>query len=114
MPDAIFHITTSAAWQAASSSGMPYEAASLAAEGFIHCSTPVQVPWVANGRFRGTPEPLVLLRLNPSALTSELKWESAEPDLPQFPHIYGPIDLAAVTEVSDFVEGRAGFAAPTP
>ena len=48
----IFHITTAAAWEQARAAGA-YTADSLATEGFIHCSDPHQVAWVANTRFRG-------------------------------------------------------------
>ena len=110
MPQPIFHITTDAAWQAALAGGHGYSAPSLETEGFIHCSTPTQVAWVANGRFRGFSEPLVLLRLAPDALTAGLKWEASEPHMPPFPHIYGPIDLGAVVEVIPYPEGPEGFA----
>jgi len=109
MPDVIFHITNPLAWQAAITRGEPFEAPSLETEGFIHCSTSDQVPWVANGRFRGLPEPLLLLRLDPGALTHELKWETSEPGMPPFPHVYGPIDLAAVVGTIVYAEEADGF-----
>ena len=109
LSDPIFHITTAAAWQASDGS---FSAASLETEGFIHCSTAEQAAWVANGRFRGLTEPLVLLQLDRDALTAELKWESSEPGMAPFPHIYGPIDRAAVIRVIDFPEGSDGFTPP--
>ncbi len=112
MPDPIFHITTEAAWQLALAAGEAYATPSLPAEGFIHCSTREQVAWVANQRFRGSAERFVLMRLDPEALTSELRWETSEPTKPPFPHIYGPIDLGAVTEVLPFAEGPDGFGPP--
>jgi uncharacterized protein (DUF952 family) len=112
MSDPIFHITTAAAWQASLAAGESHSAASLETEGVIHCSTREQVPWVANRRYRDFAEPLVLLRLDPQALTNELKWETSEPAMPPFPHIYGLINISAVTEVSDLTEGPDGFEAP--
>lgn len=111
MLDPIFHITTDTDWQKALATGEGYATASLSTEGFIHCSTREQVAWVANGRFRGS-EPLVLLRLDSEALTSELRWEISEPGMAPFPHIYGPINRTAVKEVIPFPEGPDGFAAP--
>ncbi len=112
MTDPIFHITTAAAWQASRAGGESHTAASLETEGFIHCSTRTQVPWVANRRYRNYPEPLVLLRLDQAGLTNELKWEASEPDMPPFPHIYGTINVSAVTGVTDLIEGPDGFTAP--
>jgi uncharacterized protein (DUF952 family) len=112
MTEPVLHITTAAAWQAALAAGVGYRAPSLDTEGFIHCSTPVQVPWVANRRFRGVTEPRVLLLLDVAALTSELKWESSEPDQPPFPHIYGPIDLGAVLRLIPYPEGPDGYTLP--
>ena len=112
MSEPVLHITTSDAWQTALASGLPYRSPSLDTEGFIHCSTPAEVPWVANRRFRGVTEPRILLRLDLNALTSELKWEVSEPDMPPFPHICGPIDLAAVVEVIAYPEGPDGYGMP--
>jgi uncharacterized protein (DUF952 family) len=112
MTESVLHITTNDAWQAALAAGVAYRAPSLETEGFIHCSTPPQVPWVANRRFRGVTEPRILLRLDLDALSSELKWETSEPDMPPFPHIYGSIDLAAVVEVIAYPEGPDGYSIP--
>jgi uncharacterized protein (DUF952 family) len=109
----IFHITTRAAWEAALGAGTDFEAASLETEGFIHCSTPEQAVWVANQRFRSFGEPLVLLRIDTEFLSSEVRWEFSEAGRAAFPHIYGPIDLKAVTDVLPFIEGPEGFTAPT-
>ena len=112
MTEPVLHITTETAWQAALAAGVGFRVPSLETEGFIHCSTPAQVPWVANRRFRGVTEPRVLLLLNLAALTSEVKWETSEPEMPPFPHIYGPIDLAAVTRLIPYPEGPDGYTLP--
>jgi uncharacterized protein (DUF952 family) len=112
MTEPVLHITTNAAWQAALDAGVAYTAPSLETEGFIHCSTPAQVPWVANRRFRGVTEPRVLLLLDLPALTSDVKWETSEPEMPPFPHIYGPIDLTAVTRLIPYPEGPDGYSVP--
>jgi uncharacterized protein (DUF952 family)/GNAT superfamily N-acetyltransferase len=64
---------------------------------------------VANKYYRGTSN-MVLLNINPTKLTSQLKFEPpahidgwpALPHEPMFPHIYGPINLDAVSEVIEF------------
>jgi uncharacterized protein (DUF952 family) len=38
----------------------------------------------------------VLLELDDAKLKAELRWESADADL--FPHLYGPLNLDAVTQ----------------
>jgi uncharacterized protein (DUF952 family) len=107
----ILHIATKTEWQRAQRLGS-YEPPSLETEGFIHCSTPAQAVQTANSFFRGQAD-LVLLRIDTSRLTAELKLEPAahalsrrQPDL--FPHLYGPLNLDAVTAVIAFAPDREG------
>ena len=103
----IFHITSRIDWNAAKERG-DYRAESLATEGFIHCSTISQVLPVAEN-FYQSQSGLVLLLIEPTLLSSPLKWEAPSggnppPGVPQgdpFPHIYGPINLAAIVKVVD-------------
>ena len=94
----IYHIAHRSEWEAAAVTGS-YEADTLSTEGFIHCSEAHQVLGVANRLFKGQTD-LVLLRLEPERLTSELRYEPSGGDV--FPHIYGPINAAAVVEVVGF------------
>ncbi len=104
----IFHIASLKAWDEAQERG-DYRTESLATEGFIHCSTVSQVLPVAENFYKGQ-HGLVLLAIEPTLLSSDLKWEpplggTPPPGVLQgdpFPHIYGPINLAAVAEVVDF------------
>jgi len=101
----IFHITSRTAWNEAQQQG-GYRAESLETEGFIHCSTLAQVLPVANNFYKGQSG-LVLLEIEPTLLSSTLRWEppsggAPPPGVPegdQFPHIYGPINLSAVVRV---------------
>jgi uncharacterized protein (DUF952 family)/GNAT superfamily N-acetyltransferase len=95
-------------------------APSVAIEGFAHCSTEHQMVDVANKYYRGTRD-MVLLNIDPDKLTSPLKFEPpahldgspALPHEPLFPHIYGPINLDAVSEVIDFPCNEEGhFTSP--
>ncbi len=108
----ILHITSKAEWLEAQNRG-EYVAPSLQSEGFIHCSTEKQVLHVANAFYRGRTD-LVLLQLDEAKLTSALKWEPpagppapgiSEADL--FPHVFGPINLAAVIAAVDFPPNSA-------
>ena len=93
----IFHITSRTAWEAALGAGI-YEADSLVAEGFIHCSTAEQYTWVANQRFRGRTD-LVLLHIDPTRLRAEVRHENLEGGETLFPHVYGAIPITAVLNV---------------
>ncbi len=95
----ILHITSGDAWTRAGVEGA-YRGDTLATEGFIHCSTPRQAIRVANARFRGV-NGLVLLRIDPDTVEPEIRYEEGEPD-ELYPHIYGPLNLAAVLEVHTF------------
>ena len=103
----IFHITSRTAWEEAQAKG-EYRADSLTTEGFIHCSTLSQVLPVANNFYKGQSG-LILLEIEPTLLSQDLKWEppsggAPPPGVPvgdQFPHIYGPINLNAVLKVVD-------------
>ena len=99
-PERLLHITTAPAWNAAQAQGA-YLADSLAAEGFIHCSTPTQVVWVANMRFHGRTD-LILLHIDPSKLDADVRYENLEGGEWLFPHVYGPIPVSAVVAVTAF------------
>lgn len=103
----ILHITSKQEWASAQQSGV-YTAPSLESEGFIHCSTDRQVLHVANAFYRGRTD-LVLLKLAEDRIKSQVRWEApAGPPAEgisksdAFPHVYGPINLDAVTAVLDF------------
>jgi len=78
-----------------------YTDPSLAAEGFIHCSTVEQVLIPANERFVGRTD-LVLLLIDLDAVPSRTVFEDCYESGHAFPHIYGPIPVAAVTQVVPF------------
>ncbi|HJR79749.1 MAG TPA: DUF952 domain-containing protein [Anaerolineales bacterium] len=110
----IYHITSRNDWQDAQATGQ-YRAASLETEGFIHCSTHSQVLPVAQTFYKGQKE-LILLAIEPTLLSSHLKWELPSGGAPppgvsekeRFPHIYGPINLSAVVKVLDLESKQDG------
>jgi uncharacterized protein (DUF952 family) len=113
----IYHITERESWAAAQAAG-EYVAESLAGQGFLHASMREQVVETANLFYAGQ-DGLVLLCVDTAKLKAPLKREAAanaghRAGAGLFPHIYGPLNLDAVTRVVDFpcrVDGR--FELPT-
>lgn len=100
----ILHITDRSSWQAAQTVGT-YRHTSLDSEGFIHCSMPSQLIWVANTFFR-EQRGLVLLCIESERLKSELRYDPVGDQ--HFPHVYGEINLDAVEQVLDFEQNTEG------
>ena len=92
----IVHLATPAEWDAAQARG-DIAPASLASEGFIHCSRPDQVAATIERHFGGVDE-LVLLHLDPAAFGHDLRWEEGRPG-EDFPHVYRAIRLDEVLDV---------------
>lgn len=95
----IYHITTSSLWEEANKQGF-YEALSLKAEGFIHCSEEHQVKGVLERYFKEQTN-LVKLIIDTERLTNDLIFEWSPSTQDTFPHIYGTINLDAVIEVQN-------------
>lgn len=96
----LLHIIHRDEWKTVSTQ-TEYRTESLDSEGFIHCSYPHQVLTPANERFHGITG-LLLLTLDPNALDAPLVVEDSYGGGVAFPHIYGPIPVAAVTAVIEF------------
>lgn len=106
----IFHIATVADWDAARASGRyttSTRGRTLAEEGFIHASRGDQWQAVRERWYAGVTEPLVLLVVDTDLLTSPVVDEEVPGSGETFPHVYGPIDAAAVVQVIPLVEGGA-------
>ena len=98
----LLHICPRADYDDAVASGSgEYRPVSLASEGFVHCSTPVQVLGPANTFFRGQSG-LVLLVLDAAKITDPIVYEDLYGHGAAFPHVYGPLNLSAVTDVLPF------------
>jgi uncharacterized protein (DUF952 family) len=111
----LVHICAAAEWHAAEALG-EHRPDSLEAVGFIHLSAPEQVHLPANRLYPGRTD-LVLLHVDPDRLTAPVRWEPGVPSDPAsmlFPHLYGPLPVAAVTSVTRYGPGSDGsFAALT-
>jgi uncharacterized protein (DUF952 family) len=90
----IYHVTTKENWDKALAAGF-YEAPSLHTEGFIHNSTAAQVQGVLERYYAGQKN-LVLLHIEETKLTAELKYELAASVNEEFPHIFGVINVDAI------------------
>lgn len=108
MPEPIYHIAYATDWENARAAGrytVSTRGVTLAEQGYIHASTAAQVAATAN-RFYAGEVGLVVLVIDPAALGADVRFEPPAPGVAElFPHIYGPIEAAAVT---DTVPLRAG------
>lgn len=107
----IFHIAKRSDWDTAQAEG-EYRVSTLGRtlddEGFIHASSDrEQTLWVANSFYANVDEPLVLLVVDETQ-AGDVRRESPPGSDGQFPHVYGPIPLAAVTTVAPFGRDNAG------
>ena len=102
----IYHLTGQKDWAAAQSAGQLCPA-SLAAEGFIHCSQDQeQMLRVAQRLYPGRPD-LLALSVNTALLTAPVVTEpSRSGEL--YPHLYGPLEISAVTAVRPLIPNAAG------
>ena len=86
------------------------------ADGFVHAAaTTTSSLAVANRFYTAVDDELVVLTLDEGRLRSEVRWEAADPGPPPgvdpgttFPHVYGPVELAAVAEVRRLRRDAAG------
>jgi uncharacterized protein (DUF952 family) len=105
----IYHVVPLAEW--AATPALPYEPASLAAEGFIHCSPDEATTLaVVEAFYRDAPRPLLALVVDERRLAAECVFEEAVPAPPpgvaddvRFPHVFGPLNRDAVTAVREIV-----------
>ncbi len=84
---------------------------SLASVGFIHLSAPGQVHLPANRLYRGRDD-LVLLHIDPTHLESPIRWElgvATDPESMVFPHLYGPLPVEAVINVTSYLPDADGM-----
>jgi uncharacterized protein (DUF952 family) len=96
----IYHITDTALWEKALA-GEFYRHPSLKEEGFIHCSSKDQLGPTADRYFAGVDE-IIVLSIVERRIPGQVKWEMADSVTPpqEFPHIYGPLPLDAIEDVS--------------
>ena len=92
-------------WEA-QASGTLYSPEAFEQDGFIHTTHgDDMVIQVANMFYTGDPRPYLVLDIDLSKVSAETVYEDPEH---QFPHIYGPLDVAAVTRVRRVIRGADG------
>jgi predicted Zn-dependent protease with MMP-like domain/uncharacterized protein (DUF952 family) len=90
-----YHLVPREAWVSADPAE-PFRAGSLAAEGFVHLThTLDDLVDVANTFYVDVPGEHVVLTVDLSRLTSPWRYDGDE----RYPHVYGPLDRAAVVDV---------------
>jgi len=107
------HFARKDAWEAAQEPGS-YQPAEFEEDGFIPCATPEQATDVANKKFSGEDD-LVLLWIVPSKLKASIIYERPAGlevgDL--YPHVYAPINVDAVVRADEIPRFEPGtFALP--
>lgn len=113
--EVLVHLCADAEWLDALNLG-EHRPPSLQAVGFVHLSAPEQVHLPANRLYAGRTD-LVLLSIDPAALTDPVRWEPGVPTDPEsmlFPHLYGPLPVGAVRSVTPYRPGADGLFAQWP
>lgn len=102
----IYKICPAGLWREAVADGVFRGAPVDLADGYIHFSTAAQARETAARHFAGQSD-LVLVAVTVAALGPALKWEpSRGGDL--FPHLYGPLPVAAAASVVPLPLGADG------
>ena len=95
----IYKICPASAWREAERQGVYRGSPDDIRDGFIHFSLASQVTQTAKKHFFGQTG-LFLIEVDADALGDALRWEPSRND-ELFPHLYGELDLGAVTGVLD-------------
>ena len=107
----IYHMALASRWNTWPAN-TPYLPEAYADDGFIHCTAgDALMIQVANRFYRSVPGTFLALVVETGLLTSRLEWEAPSPGdtlAPLFPHIYGPINLAAIVDVKTMTRASDG------
>ena len=96
---AIYKILPLSLWDEAKRTGIFHGSEVDLRDGYIHFSTASQVAETARKHYAGQTG-LFLVAVDADALGDALRWEPSRND-ELFPHLYGELDLGAVTAVLD-------------
>jgi uncharacterized protein (DUF952 family) len=100
-----FHIVAAEVW-AATDPDAPYEAPSLASEGFIHCTDgDAELLASANRHYATDPGDFLALTVDLDATGSP--WRIDDPGR-IYPHVHGPIDRVAILDEVGLRRDAAG------
>ena len=93
----IYKVCTRPLWHDAERAGQFTGAAIDLADGYIHFSTADQLAETLAKHFAGQTD-LLLIAVDTGRLGDQLKWEPSRGGA-LFPHLYGALDVAAVSQV---------------
>ena len=103
----IYKICPASAWREAERQGIYRGSRDDARDGFLHFSTAAQVDGTARQHYFGQTGRF-LIAVDADALGDALRWERSRND-ELFPHLYGELDLGAVTGVLSMRARSDGF-----
>ncbi len=79
----------------------------IEAEGFIHCCQP-EYFWRVAPNFDDVKEEMLILCLDESKLSAEIKFEDGDNCGRAYPHVYGLINNSAVIAILPFLRDKNG------
>jgi uncharacterized protein (DUF952 family) len=91
-----YHLVPAAVWEAQRDDPL-YRPEAFEADGFVHCTDGLDhllVP--ANAYYRGDPRPYLALEVDLDVVAAPARFDD---EACRYPHVYGPIDTAAVRRV---------------
>lgn len=100
-PERLYHLALPGDWAAATEAGayrVSTRGATVDEVGFVHCSFAHQLAATAT-RFYADLDEVLVLEVDPTRLTDEVRVEDLHGTGEAFPHLYGPLPLDAVVAV---------------
>jgi uncharacterized protein (DUF952 family) len=106
----IFHLADRVEWLVAAAAGeyrISTRGRTLAEQGFIHCSLRHQLRGVAE-QYYADADDLVLLVIDSARVGCPVRYEAPADGAEEYPHIYGPLPVSAVTAILPLNRDLAG------
>jgi uncharacterized protein (DUF952 family) len=107
----IYHIALEPDWESALEAGeyrISTVGRTLEDEGFLHAAYGNQIRGVAEAFYTDVSESLVLLAIDERRLTVPLQVDAVPGQADGYPHIYGPLDVAAVVMATPLLRDGQG------
>lgn len=99
-----YHLVPAELWEAAPAAE-PFRAASLATEGFVHLTHRMaDLVDVGDAYYRDDSRPYLVLTIALRRLRAPARYDGDE----RYPHVYDPIDRAAISDVRPIPRTRDG------
>jgi uncharacterized protein (DUF952 family) len=102
----IYKVMSRSQWEALQTAGQFDGAAIDLQDGFIHLSAAAQLVETVAKHFHGQPD-LVVVAVDVASLGTDLRWEVSRGGA-LFPHLYGTLRLASVTETFELPMNAQG------